>query len=159
MYNSAGINKNQTVSAQSIALAAGCNAVVCSNLPRSIQSAEALGVKHIKFSDFLFREMDLPYANWNSPRLSPYTWVAFFRLLWFLGYSANVESFRSSKLRAIAGARKLTEIAEQCESVLLIGHGLINYFIAKELLSNGWCGPRNPGKRHWEFGVYQYNQS
>ena len=138
IYNSAGVNKKQTVSGQSIAIAASCNVVVCSNLPRSIQSAETLGVKHIEFSDSLFREMDLPHANWNSPRFSPYTWTAFFRLLWFLGYSANVESFHSSKIRAIAGARKLAQIAEQRESVLFIGHGLINYFIAKELLSNGW---------------------
>lgn len=155
-YNSAGINQNQIPPATAIEIAASCNAVVCSDLPRSIQSAGALNIKHIHFSESVFREIGLPYASRNSPRLSPILWVALFRSLWFLGYSSNGESFRSSKLRARAGTEMLKKVALEYGSVLFVGHGLINHFIAKELLSHGWQGPKSPGKRHWEFGVYQY---
>lgn len=155
-YNSAGINQNLMPPAKTIEIAASCNAVVCSDLPRSIQSVEALNLKPIHISGSVFREMGLPYANWNSPRLSPTLWVAVFRILWFLGYSANSESFRSSRLRAKAGTEILEKTAMEQGSVLFVGHGLINHFIAKELLANGWQGPKSPGKQHWEFGVYKY---
>ncbi|WP_231886464.1 hypothetical protein [Methylomonas methanica] len=40
-------------------------------------------------------------------------------------------------------------------SVLLVGHGLMNYLIAQQLRANGWHGPAKPGKRFWEYGVYE----
>lgn len=155
-YDSAGINQTQKPLATAVGIAAGCNSVVCSDLPRSTQSAEALNLRHIHLSDPVFREIGLPYANWNMPRLPPKVWVALFRTLWFLGYSSNGESLRSARLRARAGSEQLKKIAAEYGSVLFVGHGLINHLIAKELLTSGWQGPRSPGKRHWEFGVYQY---
>lgn len=73
-----------------------------------------------------------------------------------MGFSSNGESFRASRVRATAGAEMLKNAAVEYGSVLLVGHELINHFIAKELLITGWQGPKSPGKRHWEFGVYQY---
>jgi len=155
-YDSAGINQHQLPPASAIEIAAGCNAVVCSDLPRSIQTAQALNKKHIHLSDSGFREIGLPYANWNSPRLPPKIWVALFRFLWFLGYASNGESLHSARLRARVGAEMLMKAAAESGSVLFVGHGLINHLIAQELLRSGWQGPKSPGKRHWEFGVYQY---
>jgi hypothetical protein len=42
-------------------------------------------------------------------------------------------------------------MAEAHGTVLLVGHGLVNYLIAQQLRANGWRGPSKPGKRFWEY--------
>lgn len=160
-YNSAGIDQTLLPPAHATEMASNCNAIVCSDLPRSVESANALKAKagNVILSDAIFREMDLPYTNWNTLRLPSAIWVALFRILWFLGFSPRCESYYSARLRAITGAQRLKELAAEHESVLLIGHGLLNRFLAKELLSTGWQGPTSPGNQYWEFGVYTSNRA
>jgi len=153
-YNLAGVDQKELPPTGALEHAARCNALVCSDLKRSIESGEILKAGHVCISDAIFREFSLPWVSWNSFRLSPIIWTALFRLMWFTGFSSRVESYRASKLRVKAGADKLREIAAEHGSVLFVGHGLYNYFLAKELLSAGWQGPTNPGRRYWEFGVY-----
>jgi len=155
-YNSAGIVPEPVPSRDAIKISNACNAVVCSDLPRSVESAKALGVKGINVIEPAFREMGLPFGSFPPLKLSPNIWARFFRALWFLGYSSNSESIREARLRASNGANRLKEMAINDGSVLLVGHGIVNRFIAKELLSNGWKGPENPGKKYWNFGVYEY---
>jgi broad specificity phosphatase PhoE len=157
-YNSVGIDQTVIPPARATEMAANCMAIACSDMPRSVASADALKAKegHVHLSDSIFREIALPYANWNSLRLRPAIWVALFRLLWFLGFSPRCESYHSARLRAMTGARRLKELAAEHGSVLLAGHGLLNRFLAKELLATGWQGPASPGKQYWEFGVYEY---
>jgi broad specificity phosphatase PhoE len=157
-YNSVSIDQKLPPSANVSEMAANCKAVVCSDLPRSIESADILKAKagHVIISDVIFREMDLPYANWNLLRLPPAIWIAMFRTLWFLGFSSQYESYYAARRRAIIGAQRLKKLAAEHESVLLVGHGLLNRFVAKELLSTGWEGPATPGKQYWEFGVYEF---
>jgi hypothetical protein len=50
---------------------------------------------------------------------------------------------------------KLTELAAEHSHVLLVGHGFINHFIARELLKSGWTGPGRPGPEYWSYGVYE----
>lgn len=155
-YNSAGIDRKQIPPESTTEVAASCMAIACSDLPRSVESANALKTKtgQVILSDAIFREMSLPYANWNSLRLSPSIWLAVFRILWFLGFSQRCESYQAARRRAVIGAHKLKDLAAEHGSVLLAGHGLFNRFVAKELLSTGWQGPPTPGKQYWEFGVY-----
>ena len=156
LYNSAGLRSDHMPSKAAIEIANNCDAVVCSDLPRSVESTRALGVKEVDCIDAMFREMGLPYSSFPSPKLPPMAWVALFRVFFFLGYSSNGESFDEAKLRALHGSINLKKIAADRGSVLLVGHGFINRFIAKEFLSSGWQGPSNPGTRYWEFGVYEY---
>ncbi|MHB9031198.1 MAG: histidine phosphatase family protein, partial [Candidatus Latescibacterota bacterium] len=92
LYDSSGIEELHEPPRELIAIAQSCGAVVCSNLPRSVKSAEALGVGRIHLSDEMFRECGLPYAQWPLLKLSPYVWVGIFRALWFMGFSSNSES-------------------------------------------------------------------
>ena len=155
-YNCSGLMPNDTPSQEAIEIAGSCDSVVCSDLPRSIDSAKALGVKNIDVVDPSFREMGLPHGDFPSPKLSPNTWAFIFRILWFFGYSANSESLGEAKYRASKGATYLAKIARDSSSVLLVGHGFVNRFIAKELLANGWQGPLSPGKKYWGYGIYEY---
>jgi len=132
------------------------NVVVCSSLPRSLQSAEALGVVDVHLASSLFNETSVPYFTAGSLTLPIGVWVFILRILWYFGFSRNGESLAATKERAKQAAHKLLKLAAEFESVLLVGHGFINYFIAKELLANNWQGPSNSGRNYWAFGVYRY---
>ncbi len=157
-YNRAGLDRAYAPSSDAIAQAKACAAVVCSNLPRSIDSAAALGIKHIEWQDGLFRECEMPYAGWNYPRLSVLGWSLVFRMLQVLGYSPNAESFKEARQRAGDCALRLGELAKKHESVLFVGHGSLNWLIAKKLLRMGWVGTSHGSRKYWEFSVYRYHE-
>ena len=69
----------------------------------------------------------------------------------------NGQSIKQAKNRAKYASKKLIELAEEHEKVILIGHGLMNRLIAKQLNYKNWKGPVSPGKRYWEFGIYTNN--
>ncbi len=130
--------------------------VVCSDLPRSIQSAKALGARAIHYASPIFREMNLPYFDRLPLTLPLKLWVIVLRALWFLGFSKNTESFVKARSRAKKASIILSELAAEYDSVLFVGHGFLNHYIAKELLAANWDGPSSPGTKYWEFGVYEY---
>ena len=156
-YNKAGIDSTHAPSPNAITQAKACSIVVCSNLPRSIESATVLGIKNVEVQDSLFRECEMPYADWNYLRLSVLGWSFVFRIFQMLGYSSNAESFKEARQRAYRCALQLSELAQKHESVLFVGHGSLNWLIAKKLLRMGWVGPKNAGRRYWDYGVYRYN--
>ncbi len=154
-YNTANLRKDSNPPRTIMGILNDLALVVCSDLPRSKESAQKLGFSQVDYAEPLFREMAMPYASFPSPKLSPNVWAILFRIMWFLGYSPNSESFSEAKLRAVSAANRLKELAHNNGSVLFVGHGLINAYIAKALLSEGWQGPASPGKKYWEFGVYE----
>ncbi|NMM25944.1 MAG: histidine phosphatase family protein [Glaciimonas sp.] len=156
-YNEAGINVKCMPSQDAMEQAKKCAFVVCSNLPRSSESAKALGLKGIDACESMFRELDMPQGNWRFPRLSPAIWAVVFRLIWIVGYSKNAESFREAKKRAHSCAQRLTELASEHDKVLFVGHGLLNWFVSRQLKSMGWAGPQKAPRKYWEYGVYRYH--
>ena len=131
------------------------NLVVCSHLARSIESASALGFTKVNVKDPLFRETTIPHFDSGPMSLPINVWIILLRTLWIFGFSRNGESLRDTRRRAKLAASRLAELTEEHQNILLVGHGLINYFIAKELRSNGWTGPTRPGNGFWEYGIYE----
>jgi len=156
-YNAAKIDVECQPKKEALEIAKSCNRVVCSDLSRSIESANILGVKKIHHIERVFREAELPYAPFPFIKLEPNLWAIIFRVLWFCGLKSNSESLAEARIRAAIGVRKLKEIAENKGSVIFIGHGLMNRFIAKALLSSGWVSLNRSGGKYWEFGVYEYS--
>ena len=154
-YNAAGLCSTSKPTDHARNFANKCNAIVCSELPRSIESAQAFNKERIVLSDPIFNEAGLPVANWQAIKLSPKTWAVAFRILWLLGFSRSSESFKEAKSRGSEAVEKLTEVALEYESVLFVGHGVYNRILANELRRRGWIGPKNPGASHWAFGVYE----
>ncbi|WP_456269585.1 phosphoglycerate mutase family protein [Kushneria sp. AK178] len=156
-YQLAGLDE-LTRCERAFSVARECAAVVCSDLPRSLESALRLEAGNIVYSDPLMREIDLPHGSgrWPTPPLPTTFWLVTFRALWLLGYHGNAEGRRAVFSRAGAAASKLVELAGEHCSVLFVGHGMINHLLARELLSRGWQGPRRPGRAHWQYGVYEY---
>lgn len=136
----------------SLKLANSAACIVASTASRSLSSVQALG-HTASIADAAFCEAQLPFALWRFPRLSPFVWAAFFRLLWFFGYSRGADSIQVTKTRAKAAAQKLIPLAEK-GSVLLVGHGIMNRLIAKELIALGWSGSTKQQSNHWSASVY-----
>lgn len=152
-YDLAGITGSPP--RETVAAVQGNNVVICSHLGRSLDSAKALGFTQIHLKDPLFRENSIPHFSGGSVTLPINVWVVVLRILWLFGFSRNGESLANAKGRARQAAAQLAKFAAKHKSVLLVGHGFINHFIAKELLANGWMGPSKPGNGFWEHGVYE----
>ncbi len=157
-YNAAALSASSKPTPEALACARDSKAIVCSKLQRSIDSANALDVEKLILSSSVFNEAGLPSTNWHSLKLSPKFWSVFFRILWLLGYSKNSESFSEAKNRAAKAAKILIELANESEKVIFVGHGVFNRMLANELRKNTWSGPKSPGSKHWDFGVYNKNR-
>ena len=154
-YNTANLCPRLIPNVGALTIAKHSNAVICSHLSRSTNSALRLGVQPT-FSDPIFREMEMPNWSFPSPALSPNVWAVLFRLFWFAGLTSKAESFAEAKARAIRATEQLIKLAQEHHQIIFVGHGLLNQFIAKTLLKSGWLGPTSPGKKYWEYGVYTY---
>lgn len=128
--------------------------IVCSDLARSTQSAIKLGVNEIHLSDALFKETNVPHFDQGVIKIPVKAWLIVLRVMWLIGFKKNGESFVSAKHRAKEATNKLIALAQENEKVILVGHGLMNRLIAKQLRLKNWQGPSSPGKKHWEFGIY-----
>ena len=154
-YNQAELCKDCYPQSEIIKLAKDCSVVVCSNLLRSLDSAKFLGINDIFRSEYDLREMEMPHGKLFGISLKPKYWAIIFRVLWFCGYSNNSESFKDAKIRAEQAAFMLESIAKEKQSVLFIGHGLLNRFVAKTLVRRGWKAEKNISSNYWGFGVFE----
>lgn len=136
-------------------LARETSRVIATPLRRSLESARLLAPPVTPIVDAHCQEPDLPSALRTGVRLSPDVWAIFARTAWFFGWSPDVETFPAMRARASAAAAILVAHAEAQGMVLVVGHGLINFFIARQLRRRGWRGPRFPLQRHWSFSVYE----
>jgi broad specificity phosphatase PhoE len=155
-YNSNELDRTIKPTDDALGIANRAGAVVCSDLPRSVESAKCLGIDKPTVIDSGFQEAGLPIGSWKFPKLSVRLWAIIFRASWFFGYSNGSESLTEAKERAKKSAQKLVRLAQEYKVVLFVGHGVMNRLIANELRKLGWKGPKVPSRKYWEFGVYQY---
>jgi broad specificity phosphatase PhoE len=152
-YDRSGITDTPPEAARERALA--CEIAVCSDLPRSLQSARALGFDTIHTVDPLFREVATPHFRRGGIAIPVRAWGVLLRSLSVFGFSRNGESLAMARTRAREAVDTLIELASSHDHVLLVGHGFMNYFIASDLLRRGWAGPKRPGGDYWAYGIYQ----
>ena len=159
-YNTAGVKNESTQPCQEMLREFSHKFIVCSNLTRSTHSAKIIGYQSPHLIDGMFREAELPKIQLPMIRLTPHAWSMVFRVFWFVGASPNAESVEKFKPRVSLAAEKLIQLAKNHDSVLLIGHGIINRFLAKELIASGWSGEEAPngnkywGHKYWEYATY-----
>lgn len=135
-------------------LASSALHVISSPLPRALSSLNALG-REPDLIDEVFREAELPIFKMPVFRFSPILWATFFRIMWLCGFSRNVEPLGIAKQRAVQAADILvTSVKASNGPVLLMGHGVMNRLIAKELISQGWKERRRQGNGYWNAAIY-----
>ena len=105
--------------------------LICSTLKRSIQTSQLFDQK-LDFSNNLFNEAQLPYTNKKLFKLPINIWLIIFRTLWFLSYNKNSQSYSQTKKRAKEAANILIKKSKE-NDIVLIGHGIMNILIKKEL--------------------------
>lgn len=153
-YDEGGIVVEE-VPAGSRAKAEDCGLIVSSPLARCLQSAKVLVASREISTEDAFLEAGLPYIRWRSPLLPASVWSVIFRIAWFSGFSGNSESRAAAEARSRTAASRLVDLARAHGSVFLVGHGIMNAFIGKELIRQGWVGPKRSSHRYWQFGVYR----
>lgn len=154
-YDLAALDEKCSPAEDALLIAQSCSAVICSTLRRSIESAEMLGVSDKVEASSEFVEANLPNFGVMSLRLPARVWLVVFRLSWFIGYSPNSESYLQVKERAKNCASQLINIAQDKESVMFVGHGILNRLISKELIRRKWRGPARSKSDYWQFSIYE----
>jgi len=157
-YEVVGLNSSRQPPQLAVQVANSCKVVINSDLPRSIASVQMLGLEDIGSTDETFRESSLPYLNWTKPRFSFFSWAIIFRIAWLFGFSTNGESIKCAKSRGKIGAEKLHHLAYENDSVLLLGHGIMNRLVAKELKNLGWIKKENTGEKYWSYKVFEFEK-
>ena len=153
-YDNAGILTKSVLFSNELQTLCRNALVVSSHLPRSIASAHLLTGKAPDVSDPIYREAELPVFNLPWFRTKPMTWVVINRIAWLLGVSANAESAACTRNRAKLATSRLLDSARSHSKVVLVGHGFINRYIARQLLHHGCKGAKYHGRVYWDYQRY-----
>lgn len=138
--------------ARSMAIARKAHIIASSPLPRARSSLARLGLQPHDVDD-LFSEVAMPMLPFERLHLPLTVWLALLRLLWLCGYAGHVESVKHARARASQAADKLVALSNQ-GTVLLVGHGIMNKIIARELRKRGWQAEKHASSRHWSSAIY-----
>jgi broad specificity phosphatase PhoE len=109
-----------------------CDFVIASTLKRSADTAMHI-FGFIDTTGEPFCEAELPDLPMLPFRAKPSTFFAIARVLWFLGRRKNCESRDKFFARVEKAAHLLVRASGDYQSVALIGHGVFNHFLAREL--------------------------
>jgi len=126
IYRNCGILDGDQAEDDSIKLFRQFEAIVVSDLKRSVESALLFSSHQALIIDPVFREIEDTFLPVPFFKLTPLAWGKIFILLWFVGIFRFNKAFKEGKVRAKICAKKLVELAEQHEKVLLVGHGFMN---------------------------------
>src|SRR5262245_39492685 len=124
-----------------------------SDLKRAVHTAAEIiqGAEVIK--EKVFREMELPLVVLPI-RAKCSSWLVVSRLLCLCGFGSRGESFKQAKARMRRAVARLLDEAKK-QDVVLFGHGMMNYFIAKELKRSGWRGDLPSKIKYWGVVVLE----
>ena len=128
--------------------------IVCSDLSRSRESA-LLAFGRFDETDRHFREAESPDVSISPVRARVPILIGVARGLWLLGRSKGCESFRQFRTRCERAAEKLIAYDTDGQDVILVGHGVLNRYIASALRQRGYAGPRVPGSVRWGRSRYE----
>ena len=114
--------------------------VHCSTLARSQLTAKAIFGEEVQLIiDANFREFERKIFSLPLLHLPIKLWLFGARILWFLGFnSSGIETFKQARQRARAAAKQLATEAKHETIAVLVAHGLLNFFIRRELKKLGW---------------------
>lgn len=135
-YEDAGLRPGTSPPRQAAEAARSADTVFTSTLPRSRQSAVALGIVGATAMS-TFDEPALPVPRLRFFQLPVGGWLVLCRSLWRAGLHQDGETYRAARARGVMAADILVRAALN-GGVALIGHGWINRFIGAALVDRGW---------------------
>ena len=154
-YNDAGISRELAPPAALRDLASSAGCLLTSSLRRARESAAWLSASKEVRVDPELREAALPDSLAVSIRLSPRVWVPLARVAWWLNWCDSDETIGATRQRARRVADRLGALAAEYGSVVAIGHGMFNRFVASQLRRRGWRGPTVWSRRYWAAAEFE----
>ncbi len=107
----------------------------CSDMPRAIQTAQAIYKGKIIKSKLL-REIDMKPWKMLKVRISAQIWGLMARLAWYMGDKSQSESRRETRRRITT----FLDALEPEENVLIVSHGFFLITFVQELKRRGFRG-------------------
>lgn len=159
-YDESGLAPGQTPPRGLVEIASGAQVVLCSTLPRAIETADAVvdGARIVP-RDSLFVEAPLPPPPLfpDSVRFTPTTWGVISRMFWFVGYAPNgTENHMRARRRVRQVADRLISEAQTSGDVLLCAHGYLNWMVHRVLIKRGWTLVEHQGGNdYWSYRAYR----
>ncbi|QOR64654.1 histidine phosphatase family protein [Cytobacillus suaedae] len=154
-YDNEGVLEEEKYPVSTIEKINTSSIVITSDLKRSIDSANLLtSEKKPLITDTMYREAALPSLKGIGLKLRPSVWLVLLRCLWIIGYSNRCESFKEAKQRAKKASSQLVDYATTHHSVILVGHGIFNRLLAKELEKRGWKTKGRASSKHWSCTTF-----
>jgi broad specificity phosphatase PhoE len=151
-YDRSGVTDRPPQAAVSRSLQ--CHHIVCSDLLRSLQSADLLGVE-ADLVEPLFREAELPSFPFGGLKVAAGNFSMLARVAWLCGHSSDCEAYGAARCRAEEGADRLIELALSHQQVLLVGHGMMNWLIGRVLKKQHWRSLRSArANQYWGLSSY-----
>jgi broad specificity phosphatase PhoE len=128
---------------------------ISSKLKRTIDSFRLLGVKEFSSLELL-NEAELPSGFLKRLKMPFIFWGILIRLSWRAGLKINSESYKEFKVRIQKAAVHLEAISKDSMHIIVMGHGVVNWQLKKELTKRKWkrvfnCG----GRSYWSFDTYE----
>lgn len=121
--------------------------VISSDLPRAINSAKICAGKK---PDMIIKQLkEMPVPQWSLPfSANAYAWIIINGLMWAFGLHGQVDSLRRCRQRGKIAAQTLSSMAEKKQNIAVFGHVIMNYYIAFQLIRQGWRA-NFTGKKFW----------
>ena len=154
-YDDIGISQETLPPPGLLRIASSCECVVTSDLRRARESAARLAPQRDVHIDPELREAVLPDSVASGVPLPPQLWVVIGRIGWWLDWCDSAETIDATRDRASRATDRLCALATH-GSVIVVGHGMFNRFIATELLKRKWRGPRYPPRAYWTWARYDF---
>jgi broad specificity phosphatase PhoE len=152
-FDQGGIKEAMLIPDEVRQLASTIGLVISSDLLRATQSAARLARKTVIDPDL--REARLIESFRTSLRAPASLWLAVARLAWRLDVTSSEEPIAAARARAQRVTDHVISLAREHRSVLIVGHGVFNSFIARRLRTLGWSGPLVPPSRYWSVATYR----
>ena len=131
--------------------------VITSHSKRSIDTARQL-FGRVDIEDAAFREAELPDLVSLPLMLLPHHWFVVARVCWFLGASRNCENAREFRARAHRCAIRLDDLARQHDRIAIVGHGVMNRYLARELRALGYSGRAKPDSSYGQANRFTFGE-
>jgi broad specificity phosphatase PhoE len=145
-YNDVGITRELPPPAAVRELASSSRCVVASDLLRARESAAWLAPSKDVRIDSELREAALPESLGVATRLAPAAW---------LNWCKSDETIAMTRQRTHRVADRLGALASQYGSIMVVGHGMFNWFVAHELRRRGWRGPKVLPRAYWAAAQFE----
>jgi len=148
-YDEGGLADKQKIPKKVKKYAESADCLISSPLRRAIETARLLRGRDPDFTDEALVEAALPPPHLAGLKFRPKTWGTFARVVWFVGWSDDMESHSAARTRANETAEKLAGHASGGKMVLVTAHGWYNRMLKGSLMKQGWKCVSQNGDLHW----------